>query len=225
MQDTKTYPLETESFDRHDIHRIGQNALQAPRQLHRLYELVLIIAVVYGLAIFLIWQRIEQRMVAIEDDLLALQDDFKKHQSKVDAGRIWDETQIVHIDDSNPLYRPIPIFHFETKYLHFEANHRFAELVRAIAEQSNEQYRKLSGDFRLAIDSPNAKLRILIGTSGGNSIDIGENLVIPWPESGAVEYRTTEASVNNLRNEVFNQLSDHVRHKASQESQPSAVYK
>lgn len=170
------------------------------------YELILAIAVIYGLAVYFLWQQAERRMSVLEDEVAALQRELSPNQrmEEVNPG----ENAIT--ENEGPTYP----YRFETQYLRFEASARTAEMVKSVVLLSDAKYQQLHRDWGLALPAPIQKLKILVDLAVGLNYPFTdeETLVVPLPKIAAERYGITE--VEALVNEIVVRLTKHTFDKA-----------
>jgi len=176
------------------------------KQTSRLYELIVAVAVFYGLAVYFIWQQAERRMTVLERELVALRSELSAHQGNEDVtavGSVAPENR----GSTHP-------YQFETEYLRFEANKRTADMVRSVALLSDARYQQLHRDWGVALPATNDKLKIIIDPSVNLDYPFtdGEALVVAFPKNAAERYGLTPVEV--LTNEIFDKLTRHTLVKA-----------
>jgi len=151
------------------------------KERDRSYELILMVALLCGLAVYLVWQQAQAQMVSLEDELTLLQDELTilKTADTLDASPDTASAQ-----NNNELSQ---LTSFETTYLHFYASQRTVDTAKQVAPQIDELYQQYATYFGLGLNSMTDKLTFIIDGSGlQGSID--ENrLVVSYPERTAVK--------------------------------------
>ena len=130
----------------------SQDKSKAARKMRYLYELIGVIALLYGLTVYLLWQQAAQRIAVMENEVMAL------HSA------VSPSLQTMTADDVTPIPAnniAIP-FQLETAYLHFEASPETREIVEQIALRVDGKYQQLHRDFGLALPSATEKLKIVV---------------------------------------------------------------
>lgn len=173
---------------------------QGNTNLGRLYELLLAIALIYGFAVFWVWQRTEQTIALLADDVVALQKEIKQTGDEVSGSIEYDKTKI---------------YNFETDYLRFEASELTATLVETILQSCDTKYKQLHQDFGVALPTPNEKLVIYVDHQVSSSYESDRTLIVLFPDKVIKQNKASE--VDAMRNTVYRGLSEHVLNRALME--------
>lgn len=178
-------------------------------QLSRLYELLLAIALIYGIAVFWVWQRTEQKMTLLGNEMASLQQELIEVKSE--AINDWsDHTERISTEDSTQ-----PLIHqFETDYLQFEVGEREADIVKSSLLSIDSTYRQFHQDLGVPLNLSASKLKIIVDPIKGLPEYDEQILVIPSPRIAAKRYEVAEADA--LLNEISMRLIANVLDKALQ---------
>ena len=175
-----------------------------------LYELLLGIALLCGLAGYLIWQRAEHQMAVLENELATLRSELSTHQVAV-ATEI--KSQISTPGDDS---RSRKLDQMETAYLHFEMSVRTIASVQAVAQHIDATYQQFHHDFGVPLPPPTDKLKLIVDPALNLSDDTaeGETLLVPLPQAAAKQYGLTMTDA--LTNALLGKLALHVLNQALQ---------
>ena len=179
---------------------IPQEVTSQPR-LHRLYELILGLAALFGIIIFLIWQWSGQRMTVMETELAILREELAQLQS----------AKIVDVENAN--VHAASHHHIETEHLHFVTNAQNLAFVEAVRGASDDKDVKLHQDFGLPLSASDDKLTVILDPAENMREAAEEDLTYgPLPNEAMAPYALTE--VDPRIEEIFSRLSKHVLDKA-----------
>lgn len=167
---------------------------------HHLYELILGLAILYGCALYFVWQQAERRMTALDQEMAALRSELSA------VHRLGANSEGVATEHDGSTRR----YQLASDYLRFETSVRASGMVKLLEQPSDAQYQQLHRDFCVALPSPGDALTILVDRPVPSTDE--ETLIIPWPEAAVKQHGIT--TVDALENEIFFRLSHHVLHKA-----------
>lgn len=183
-----------------------------PKRLYRshLYELLLAITLLYGVAGYLIWQQAAQRMAALENELATLRSELSPQPVAVAAERA---SQISTARDDS---RPSELDQMETAHLHFEMSPRASASVQAVAQRIDATYQQFHHDFGVPLPPPTDKLQLIVDPALNQSADsaVGKTLIVPLPQAAAKQYALTMTDA--LTNTLLGKLALHVLDRALQ---------
>ncbi|MEZ4863689.1 MAG: hypothetical protein R3C14_20375 [Caldilineaceae bacterium] len=193
---------EDDTSDQWDVlsHKVTGDATHTPRPT-LLYELLLGIALLYGIALYLIWQQAAQRMAVLEEEVTTLQQEIASLPAAEGA------PFKSGVSDHYP---------FETDYLRFETSVRTAAVVQAIAQPIDATYQQFYRDFGVPLPAATDKLNIVVDTAVNLTDPIMDDniLIVPLPYAAAEQFDLTLADA--LTNELMIRLSQRVLDKALQ---------
>lgn len=177
-------------------------------RLSHLYELLLGIALLYGVAVYLIWQQAAHRMVELENELATLRSELSTHQVAV-AAEI--EAPISASDDDS---RPRELEQIETAYFHFEMSLRARASVQAVAQHIDATYQQFNYDFGVPLQPPIDKLPIIVDPALNLRYDRAaeDTLIVPFPQGAAKQYGLPMTDA--LTNVLLGKLALHVLNQA-----------
>ena len=208
----------TDAFGRQDADTADKGVNdQGSHGRVRLYELILGIAFLYGIAVYFIWQQSAQRINMLDEEVAVLRNMVGQQQNTIDGGMISREIVAMGAGRLSSFYQ------FETQYLRFETSVRTAALVQSIVLLCDLKYRQLHQDFGLALPSPSDKVTVVIDqvAAPGPNLDANTGqgdrtiLVKLSPTSTAERFGITETGVTT--NDIFVQLTDYVLEQAIQQ--------
>lgn len=207
-------PLEWHLFEEgaddatwHDhVGKHGTNARdnsQGVGRLPRLHEFILGMVLLYGVAIFLVWQKAEHHIATLENEVAALRDQLAQQQNASDGE--------ADVADAPPQHR------FETDHLRFETSARMAALVEPIAASSDTKYQQLHQHFGLPLPTLGDRIEIIVDlpVDQVDPLRRERTLIILSPTIIAKRYGISEEDA--LTAEVFAGLTQHVLNKAVSE--------
>lgn len=189
-QNQSTMKREELSADE-DVGKQGHH-LSGQRKINqRLYELIIGIVVFYGMAVYFIWQRAEQRFMMLEQEVIALRSEFAlRAGAAVATGASMDAVFV------------------ETNYLHFEASQRTVGLVQTVAPLVEAQYVQWAHDLGIVIPLGDDKLQIIVDPPSNPVRNDKDTLVIPSSQVASERYGISEVDV--LTNEISVRLITHL---------------
>lgn len=196
--------IEAESEEAPPAHfptdRARRNQSHGSTRWHRLYELILGVALLYSCALYFIWQQAEHRMAALEQEMAALRSELSAVHG---SGANSEEVATEHGESTRR-------YQLASGYLRFETSARASGMVKLLDQRSDEHYQQLHRDFGVALPSPEDALVILVDRPVPSTDE--KTLIIPWSESAVKQHGITMEEA--LENEIRFRLSHHVLHKA-----------
>lgn len=195
---------------------------------HHLYELLIALTAIYGLAVALLWQQAERRLTQLEEQIDILRNELAQQETSPVAESNREDAAISHAVATLP-------HHLETTSLRFETTPELADLVQSVAARIDTAYRQLRQQFGLPPTAAAGKLTILIDPGavyalrcGGEQCAEGHQhekdvLTIPAPAKAAAIYGISEADA--LINEIAVRLSQRVLKEALQQQKPKPPWR
>lgn len=174
----------------------------------RFYELIVGAAILYGIMLYFVWQQTAHRMIALEQEIVALRGEISQHADLEVENSDGVDTVATITGDLAQVYR------FETDHLQFRASARSAEMVKPLVQPSSAQYQQLHRDFGVALPTTGEMLLIVIdpGVGVGYPLTNENVLVILLPTVETDRYGISQMEA--LENEIHLKLTQHVFQKA-----------
>ncbi|MEZ4658083.1 MAG: hypothetical protein R2911_10960 [Caldilineaceae bacterium] len=194
--ETEWHKLNTQPTD-----PTGAGNAQGPvwerRKMHFLYELIISVALLYGVVIYLLWQQTVQKLDLIAGEVATQRETVSVVQQSV-AGK----GQTIAYENGHAA------FHLETAYLQFVVSPNAAEVVQAIAPHIDAQFQQLYRDWGLSL--PAEKFQIFVGpTMNANYPILDEfQIAVGHPKFTAQRYGISEADAltTELLRKLFQKL-------------------
>lgn len=168
-------------------------------QLHRVYELVLLL-LIGGIVIqTLLWQRTEAQLLSLQTDFTVAHESLAAiHEQLATAQALREEAMTA------------PPF-IETHHFRFAFDAIDAAVVAAVAVKSDADYVELSRDFGLGLPDPQRKLSVSATAKGGEWLEAPtpdlDNFELNVSPPGYVVASGSSDSVQVLRQELLVQLT------------------
>lgn len=176
-------------------------------QLQRLYRLIFIIALAYGIGGLLIWQQAEQQIIRLERELSAVRSELSQ---VADAMAMTGANAQSHRDIAeSAAFAP---YQFETTYLRFEASPETATTVTHILPLIDAKYLQLRRELGLPMDTVAPKVTLVIGGSPQSTEAAAHRIMVLGPK--AVAELDNPIAVDALEKAAFSRLVIHALHEA-----------
>jgi hypothetical protein len=195
------WPLFTDA----STHRLPHAPSRVPP---RLYETILTLALLYGVAVFLLWQRLERRIDQLEQEAAALRTTLATpppNNATSDDGRDAASAGVARGPERAS-------YQFETPHLRFAANAKVAALIQEVAMTVDTQYAQLHRDLGLALPLSADKLTIVIAPILDEPTHPKNSVLVPAPAAVAELYDI--APVDALAHELLSRLAQHLLNRA-----------
>lgn len=196
-------------------------------RLQRICELLFIVVVLYGVAVYFIWHHSMQRIAMLEQEVTALHREQHRAEENNDDSKVMSglggardshqfETEYLRFEVSKRT-----IDWMASAHVHYEAGERTVEAMYSVAAASDRSYQQLHQEFGLTLPVPANKLKIFVDhlPDGANGVSVYSHsqrvdyLFVPLsPASTAQRKGITQIDV--VTNDIYRELTDYVLGRA-----------